>query len=103
MTEPINNPQGNKIKLIQLIVPILLSIMVFLLGIIAWLGQTAYIESRKNESVQHEINKEVLEKLSTINSSCVFNSVDVKDLKINDRRQDLILQEHSVKLNFLDK
>ncbi len=102
MTEQINNPnQNSRLTFMQLIIPVLLSVMVFLLGIIAFFGKSYYQESRADQNTQQQINLQVLENLGTLNANCNENTTDVDGLIINDRRQDLMLQDHETKLNLL--
>ena len=98
MTDTINK---TKFSFITLIIPVLLAFMVFLLGIIAWYGQTNHTEAKDDRKLQQNINLQVLENLGTLNSECSDNSTEVDVLIINDRRQDLMLQDHETKLNLL--
>ena len=98
MTDQINK---NKHSFIQLIIPVLLAFMVFLLSIIVWFGQTNYVEAKDDRKTQQKINLQVLEKLGALNANCSENTSDVDVLIINDRRQDLILQDHETKLNLI--
>ena len=98
MTEQINK---SKLSFLQLIIPVLLAFMVFLLGIIAWYGQSNHAEAKNERLIQQNINLQVLENLGTLNSDCRSNSGSVDGLLENDRRQDLMLQDHETKLNLL--
>ena len=100
MTPEINK-QTSKITFIQLIIPILLAIMVFLLGIITWFGK-AYTDSAQAEkNIQQQINLSVLESLGRLSEKVEAYSGDVETLIDNDRRQDLLLQDHETKLKLL--
>ena len=88
---------------IQLIVPVLLAVTVFLLGIIAWFGQTNYTEGKHDRKTQQKINLQVLQNLGTLNANCEDNTTDIDGLIKNDRRQDLILEQHETKLRFIHK
>jgi hypothetical protein len=99
MTDP--NPNAKKPGFVQITIPILLSVMVFLLGIIAWGGQLFYNDFKEEHKTQQKINLQILENLGTINANCVIFDSDVKDLKLNDRRQDLILEQHETKLKII--
>jgi len=102
MTEQINKTnQKNKHSFIQLIIPVLLAFTVFLLSVIAWFGQTNYVEAKGDRKTQQQINLQVLENLGTLNANCNDNTTDVDDLKINDRKQDLMLQVHETKLKLI--
>jgi flagellar basal body-associated protein FliL len=95
------NKQTSKLTFIQLIIPILLAMMVFLLGIITWFGK-AYADSVQAEkNTQQQINLSVLESLGRLKEKVDANSDDVVIIKSNDRRQDLMLQDHETKLKFL--
>lgn len=94
--------QTSKITFIQLIIPILLAMMVFLLGIITWFGK-AYTDSAQTEkNIQQQINLSVLESLGRLSEKVDANSGDVEILIDNDRRQDLLLQDHETKLKLLE-
>lgn len=99
----VHSQSSKKTSFVQITVPVLLSVMVFLLGIIAWGGQLFYSDFKEEHKTQQKINLQILENLGTINANCVIFDSDVKDLKLNDRRQDLILEQHETKLNFLKK
>jgi flagellar basal body-associated protein FliL len=100
MTPEINK-QTARITFIQLIIPILLAMMVFLLGIITWFGK-AYTDSAQTErNTQQQINLSVLESLGSLKEKVDANSSDVVTIKNNDRRQDLMLQDHETKLKLL--
>jgi len=101
MTNEINKPTSKKISFIQTIVPVLLGIMVFLLGLIAWGVKAEYSDGKASRQIQNNINLQVLENLGTLNANCNENTTDVDGLIINDRRQDLMLQDHETKLNLL--
>jgi hypothetical protein len=96
--EQINNP-----TFIQLIVPILLAVMVFLLGIITYFFKATDSRSVKHLNTQQEINLQILENLGTLNANHSIVNSDIVDLKINDRRQDLLLEQHETKLNLIKK
>ena len=95
MTEQINK---NKHSFIQLIIPVLLAFMVFLLSIIVWFGQTNYVDAKDDRKTQQKINLQVLENLGTLNANCDVNTTDIDGLIINDRRQDRLLEQHETKL-----
>lgn len=96
-----SDPTSKKISFVQIIIPVLLSFMVFLLGIIAWGGKSFYNDFKKEHETQQKINLQVLENLGTINANCIIYDAEMKDLKVNDRRQDLILEQHETKLKYL--
>ena len=98
MSEQINK---NKHSFIQLIIPVLLAFVVFLLSVIAWFGQTNFSESKDDRKTQQHINLQVLQNLGTLNANCKGNTTDVDGLIINDRRQDLILEQHETKLKLI--
>ena len=100
MTEQINK---FKHSFIQLIIPVLLAFMVFLLGLIAWFGQTNYVEAKEDRKTQQHINLQVLENLGTLNANCTDNTSEVDVLIINDKRQDRLLEQHETKLKILIK
>jgi sensor domain CHASE-containing protein len=103
MTEQINNPKSKKINFAQSIVPILLSVMVVLLGLITWGVKTSYSEAKASQNIQNNINIQVLENLGTLNANCKVNGSEVDGLIINDRRQDILLTEHELRLKLLNK
>ena len=100
MTDQINK---SKHSFITLIIPVLLGFMVFLLSIIAWFGQTNYVEAKDARKTQQQINLQVLKNLGTLNANCSDNTVDVGVLIVNDKRQDRLLEQHETKLNILIK
>lgn len=96
-----SNQTSKRLTFVQIIVPVLLSFVVFLLGIIAWGGKSFYSDYKKEHEVQQQINLQVLENLGTINANCIKYDDEMKDLKFNDRRQDLILEQHETRLKYL--
>ena len=78
MTDQINTPNSkNKLSFLQLIIPVLLALMVFLLSIIVWFGQTNYSESNEVRKTQQHINLQVLENLGTLNANCDVNITEL--------------------------
>ena len=103
MTNEINKPTSKKISFIQTIVPVLLALMVFLLGLIAWGVKAEYNDGKASRKIQNQINLQVLEKYGTLDANCKENTSDVDILLKNDRRQDLMLEQHEVKLTLVDR
>ncbi|MDT8394252.1 MAG: hypothetical protein RQ761_10425 [Bacteroidales bacterium] len=102
MTNEINNPhQKNKPTFIQLIIPVLLAVMVFLLGIIAFFAKSYYQDAKTYQNTQQQINLQVLENLGKLNAGGDEQQSAIKLLQVNDRRQDIMLQDHETKLNLL--